>query len=119
MHAFAASLGWPGIPAAQSARALYQCAARHAPELRAGDRFRRRVEENVIERFLECGDPRYGFARIYWDKQGETTVLVRTGTGLKAFELIGKLLKLSARRVVNAGRAGRSVDRRREGHRDR
>ena len=45
--------------------ALYQCAARHAPELKAGGRFGRRVEENVIERFLECGDPHHGFARLY------------------------------------------------------
>jgi threonine synthase len=30
-------------------------------------------------------------------KQGETTVLVLTGTGLKASESIGKILKLAAR----------------------
>ena len=32
--------------------------------MRAGGRFGRRVEENVIARFLECGDPQHGFARI-------------------------------------------------------
>jgi hypothetical protein len=31
--------------------------------LRTGGRFGRRVEENVIERFLACGDPQQGFAR--------------------------------------------------------
>ena len=50
------------------ASALYQCAVRHVPELEAGGRFMRRVEENVIERFLECGDPRHGFARVYCPK---------------------------------------------------
>ena len=52
-------------PRKPRASALYQCAARHAPELKAGGRFGRRVEEKVIGRFLECGDPRHGFARIY------------------------------------------------------
>jgi hypothetical protein len=33
--------------------------------LKAGGRFGRRVEENVIGRFLACGDPQHGFARIY------------------------------------------------------
>jgi len=51
-------------PRTPRATALYQCTARHAPELKAGGRFRRRVEENVIGRFLECGDPQHGFARI-------------------------------------------------------
>jgi hypothetical protein len=54
-------------PRKPRATALYQCAARHAPELRTGGRFGRRVEENVIERFLACGDPQHGFARIYCD----------------------------------------------------
>lgn len=44
---------------------LYQCAARHAGELRAAGRFQRLLEEQVIERFLECGDPHHGFARVY------------------------------------------------------
>ncbi len=52
-------------PRQPRATALYQCAARHATELRADDRFERRVEENVIGRFLACGDPQHGFARIY------------------------------------------------------
>jgi hypothetical protein len=37
---------------------------RHLPELRASGRMRRAVEENVLERFLECGDPHCGFAGI-------------------------------------------------------
>ena len=40
-------------------------AARHAGELRAAGRFQRLLEEQVIERFLECGDPHHGFARVY------------------------------------------------------
>lgn len=51
-------------PRKPRASALYQCAARHASELKAAGRFARRVEESVIERFLECGDPQHGFARI-------------------------------------------------------
>jgi len=54
-------------PRKPRATARYQCAARHAPELKAGGRFVRRVEENVIGRFLACGDPQHGFARIYCD----------------------------------------------------
>ncbi|MGB8434530.1 MAG: transposase zinc-binding domain-containing protein, partial [Burkholderiales bacterium] len=34
------------------------------PELRASGRVRRAVEKNVLERFLDCGDPHRGFARI-------------------------------------------------------
>jgi ribosomal protein S27E len=37
---------------------------RHLPELRASGRVRRAVERNVLERFLGCGDPHRGFARI-------------------------------------------------------
>jgi hypothetical protein len=51
-------------PRNSRATALYKCAARHAPELKAGGRFGRHVEENVIARYLACGDPQHGFARI-------------------------------------------------------
>jgi hypothetical protein len=37
----------------------------HAAELRSEGRLKRLLEEKVISRFLECGDPHYGFARIY------------------------------------------------------
>lgn len=57
------------------ATALYQCAARNAPELKAVGRFGRRVEENVIARFLACGDPWHGFARIYCDQCRHTCIL--------------------------------------------
>ncbi len=46
---------------------LWQCASRHAGELRAAGALRRAVEEQALERFLACGDPHYGFARIYCD----------------------------------------------------
>jgi hypothetical protein len=36
---------------------------RHAGGLRAAGRIQRAVEEKALERFLECGDPHYGFAR--------------------------------------------------------
>ena len=51
-------------PRKPRATALYQCAARHAPELKASGRFERHIEENVVARFLACGDPQHGFARI-------------------------------------------------------
>jgi hypothetical protein len=43
---------------------LWQCAKRHLGELRTSGRIRRAVERNVLERFLDCGDPHQGFARI-------------------------------------------------------
>jgi hypothetical protein len=43
--------------------------------LRAGGRFGRRVEENVIGRFLACGDPQHGFARIYCDQCRHACIL--------------------------------------------
>ena len=50
---------------------LWQCARRHAKELRDAGRLRRAVEEQAIERFIECGDPHHGFARIYCDACGQ------------------------------------------------
>ena len=44
---------------------LYQCADRHMAELRSEGRLQRLLEERVIDRFLKCGDPQHGFARIY------------------------------------------------------
>jgi len=54
---------------------LWQCASRHARELREAGRLRRAVEEQVIARFIECGDPHYGFARIYCDACGHDYLL--------------------------------------------
>lgn len=51
-------------PRRPRASPLWQCVSRHFPELRASGRVRRAVEENVLERFLECGDLHCGFARI-------------------------------------------------------
>ncbi len=45
--------------------ALFRCVDRHARELHSEGRFHRFLEERVLKRFLECGDPHYGFARIY------------------------------------------------------
>ncbi len=52
-------------PREPCASPLWQCAMRHGNELRAAGRLRRAVEEQVIERFIECGDPHHGFARIW------------------------------------------------------
>ncbi|MDH4172615.1 MAG: transposase zinc-binding domain-containing protein [Betaproteobacteria bacterium] len=51
-------------PRRPRASPLWQCVRRHLPELRASGRVRRAVENNVLERFLDCGDPHRGFARI-------------------------------------------------------
>ena len=48
---------------------------RHGKELREAGRLRRAVEEQVIERFIECGDPHHGFARIYCDACGHDYLL--------------------------------------------
>jgi len=52
-------------PRRPRASPLYQCAVRHLAELRSEGRLQRLLEERVIERFLECGDPHHGFARVY------------------------------------------------------
>jgi len=39
------------------------------------DNVRRAVEERTIERFLQCGDPHHGFARIYCDACGHDILL--------------------------------------------
>jgi hypothetical protein len=54
---------------------LWQCARRHGGELREAGRFQRAVEERAIERFIECGDPHHGFARIYCDACGHDYLL--------------------------------------------
>ncbi len=67
-HAPQTTAGRAYRPRKPRASALYRCAARHAPELRADGGFGRRVEEAVVGRFLDCGDPSRGFARIYCDQ---------------------------------------------------
>ena len=49
---------------------LYQCVIRHTEELREAGKIRRNVEEQVLERFQDCGDLHKGFARIHCDKCG-------------------------------------------------
>ena len=52
-------------PRKPRASPLYQCADRHLAELRSAGCLQRLLEERVIERFLKCGDPHHGFARVY------------------------------------------------------
>ena len=52
-------------PRKPRASPLYQCAERHVGELRTEGRLKRLTEEKVIARFLKCGDPHRGFARVY------------------------------------------------------
>ena len=52
-------------PRKPRASPLYQSAEGHVGELRSEGRLRRLVEEKVISRFLQCGDPHHGFARVY------------------------------------------------------
>ncbi len=62
-------------PRRPRASPLWQCAKRHARELHAAGRSRRALESRVIERCIECGDPHYGFARIYCDACGHDYLL--------------------------------------------
>ena len=48
---------------------------RHGSELREAGRLRRAVEERAIGRFIECGDPHHGFARIYCEACGHDFLL--------------------------------------------
>ena len=57
------------------ASALWQWVARHGRELREVGHFRRAVEEQVLERFLRCGDSHHGFARIDCDACGRDYLL--------------------------------------------
>jgi hypothetical protein len=47
---------------------LYQCVRRHGDELDAAGLIHRPVESQVLERFMACGDPHHGLARIYCDR---------------------------------------------------
>jgi len=57
------------------ANPLYHCVARYAGELRAAGRLERAVEKQAIERFVECVDPHFGFARIRCDARGHDYLL--------------------------------------------
>ena len=62
----------PGNPRASP---LYQCVIRYYEELEAGGHFTRPVEEQVLTRFLDCGDLHQGFARAYCDNCGHDYLL--------------------------------------------
>src|SRR5262245_41757388 len=62
-------------PRSPRASPLWQCAKRHANELREAGRLRRAVEEQALERVLACGAPHYGFARIYCNACGHDYLL--------------------------------------------
>jgi len=84
-HVPQASGGRMYRPRRPRASALYQCATRHAPELKAGGRFGRRVEESVIERFLECGDPApWVRERKFWPAVGRIDDAYATATSAPA-----------------------------------
>ena len=46
---------------------LYRCVRQHNEELAISGVVHRRVEEQVLNRFIDCGDLHKGFARIYCD----------------------------------------------------
>jgi ribosomal protein S27E len=54
---------------------LWQCIDRHYGELDAAGLIRRRVEYEVLDRFIDCGDPHKGFARIRCDGCGHDYLL--------------------------------------------
>jgi len=62
-------------PRRPRASPLWQCVTRHATELQAAGGPRRALEAQVIGRFIECGDPHYGFARVYCDACGHDYLL--------------------------------------------
>ncbi len=62
-------------PRNPQASPLYQCVRRHADELREAGRIHRRVEDQALERFLDCGDLHKGFARIHCDECGHEYLL--------------------------------------------
>ena len=62
-------------PRRPRASPLWQCVTRHATGLQAAGGARRALEAQVIGRFLECGDPHYGFARAYCDACGHDYLL--------------------------------------------
>jgi len=53
---------------------LYRCVQDHAEELRESGHIHRRVEDETLERFLDCGDLHKGFARVYCDQCGHECV---------------------------------------------
>ncbi|MCP4992354.1 MAG: hypothetical protein GY934_01005, partial [Gammaproteobacteria bacterium] len=54
---------------------LYQCVRKHYEELVGSGVVLRRIEEQVLNRFIDCGDLHKGFARIYCDDCGHDYLL--------------------------------------------
>lgn len=54
---------------------LYQCVRKHYEGLARSGVVHRRVEEQVLDRFIDCGDLHKGFARIYCDDCGHDYLL--------------------------------------------
>ncbi len=54
---------------------LYQCVEKHYEDLIESGLVHRRVEEQVLNRFIDCGDLHKGFARIYCDECGHDYLL--------------------------------------------
>lgn len=79
---------------------LYRYVIRHAGDLRSTGRLHRPVEDEVIDRFLECGDPCHGFASIYCDAFGHD--LANCGSRVLRVFLI-------LQRPTNSGRKRRGM----------
>ncbi len=54
---------------------LYQCVRKHYEEVVGSGVVHRRVEEQALSRFIDCGDLHKGFARIYCDDCGHDYLL--------------------------------------------
>jgi hypothetical protein len=54
---------------------LYRCVCEHADELREAGHIHRRVEDETLDRFLDCGDLHKGFARVHCDACGHEYLL--------------------------------------------
>jgi hypothetical protein len=62
-------------PRSPRASPLYRCVEDHAEELREAGHIHRRVEDETLERFLDCGDLHKGFARVHCDQCGHEYLL--------------------------------------------
>jgi hypothetical protein len=67
-------------PRNHRASPLYQCVTHHYDELEAGGHFTRSVEEQVLSRFIDCGNLHQGFARVYCDNCGHDYLLAFSAT---------------------------------------
>ena len=111
-------------PRQQRASPLWRCAHGHFGEFlgdyearyQAGYGFLRPVIPDVVNRFLACGDPSFGFARIRCDDCGATRLLAFSCKGryfcpschAKKVQLFGEFVRhfsgIAARQPRAAGR---------------